>query len=151
MSGIRSCWRASLAPALFPKIPVGASAKRGTLPTKQVKFRASSSISSSLSPINGKTYATRFSPSYAGELRVPPLRHRGLAPRSAQGDRARRAALELFAGAICDLGSGVATGIANVAAEEAVLDEVCLTNEQGLMAARRPPAAMRGLHAITPR
>jgi propionate CoA-transferase len=46
---------------------------------------------------------------------------------------ARRAALELFPGAICNLGSGISTGIANVAAEEGVLDAVCLTNEQGLI------------------
>ena len=46
---------------------------------------------------------------------------------------ARRGALELFPGAICNLGSGISTGIANVAAEEDVLDEICLTNEQGLI------------------
>ena len=38
---------------------------------------------------------------------------------------ARRAALELYPGAICNLGSGISTGIANVAAEEDVLDEIC--------------------------
>ena len=36
---------------------------------------------------------------------------------------ARRAALELFPGAICNLGSGISTGIANVAAEEDILDD----------------------------
>ena len=51
----------------------------------------------------------------------------------ATADSARRAALELFPGAICNLGSGISTGIANVAAEEGVLDAVCLTNEQGLI------------------
>jgi len=45
----------------------------------------------------------------------------------------RRAALELFPGAICNLGSGISTGIANVAAEEGFLDAVWLTNEQGLI------------------
>jgi propionate CoA-transferase len=44
---------------------------------------------------------------------------------------ARRGALELFEGAICNLGSGISTGIANVAAEEGVLRRICLTNEQG--------------------
>jgi len=39
--------------------------------------------------------------------------------------------MELFEGAICNLGSGISTGIANVAAEEGVLARVCLTNEQG--------------------
>ena len=41
--------------------------------------------------------------------------------------------MELFPGAICNLGSGIFTGIANVAAEEDVLDEICLTNEQGMI------------------
>jgi propionate CoA-transferase len=39
--------------------------------------------------------------------------------------------MELFKGAICNLGSGISTGIASVAAEEGVLMQVCLTNEQG--------------------
>ena len=41
--------------------------------------------------------------------------------------------MELFPGAICNLGSGISTGIANVAAEEGVLDDICLTNEQGMI------------------
>jgi len=44
---------------------------------------------------------------------------------------ARRGALELFPRAVCNLGSGIFTGIANVAAEEGCLDAICLTNEQG--------------------
>lgn len=32
---------------------------------------------------------------------------------------------------MCNLGSGIFTGLANVAAEEGCLDAVCLTNEQG--------------------
>ncbi|MBV8961694.1 MAG: 3-oxoacid CoA-transferase, partial [Hyphomicrobiales bacterium] len=70
--------------------------------------------------------------SYAGELRVP-LSDIDILPLDARKVIARRAALELFPGAICNLGSGVATGIANVAAEEDMLDAVCLTNEQGLI------------------
>ena len=41
--------------------------------------------------------------------------------------------MELFPGAICNLGAGVSTGIADVAAEEGLLDEVILTNEQGII------------------
>ncbi|MCE1255446.1 MAG: 3-oxoacid CoA-transferase, partial [Anaerolineae bacterium] len=46
---------------------------------------------------------------------------------------ARRAALELYPGAICNLGSGVSTGIATIAAEEDILHRIVLTNEQGLI------------------
>ncbi len=46
---------------------------------------------------------------------------------------ARRAALELYTGAICNIGSGISTGIPAVAAGENVLDRIVLTNEQGLI------------------
>jgi propionate CoA-transferase len=45
----------------------------------------------------------------------------------------RRAAMELFPGAICNLGAGVSTGLSTIAAEEGLLDAVFLTNEQGLI------------------
>jgi propionate CoA-transferase len=45
----------------------------------------------------------------------------------------RRAAQELFPGAICNLGAGISTGLSTVAAEEGVLEQVVLTNEQGLI------------------
>ena len=41
--------------------------------------------------------------------------------------------MELFPGAICNLGAGVSTGLSTVAAEEGLLDAVHLTNEQGLI------------------
>ena len=77
-----------------------------------------------------QTYETQDSPAYSGHQRVA-LED---IPRLPPGPRrvvARRGALELFEGAICNLGSGISTGIANVAAEEGVLRRICLTNEQG--------------------
>jgi propionate CoA-transferase len=71
-------------------------------------------------------------PAYAGEMKVP-LQHIAALPFSPRKVIARRAALELFPGAVCNLGSGVSTGIASIAAEEAALDAVVLTNEQGLI------------------
>jgi propionate CoA-transferase len=41
--------------------------------------------------------------------------------------------MELFPGAICNLGAGVSTGLSTIAAEEGLLDTVYLTNEQGLI------------------
>ena len=107
-------------------------AQRGTLPAKQVKIPGILVDLVIVEPDQWQTYLTRFSPSYAGELRVP-LSDIDILPLDARKVIARRAALELFPGAICNLGSGVATGIANVAAEEDMLDAVCLTNEQGLI------------------
>ena len=83
-------------------------------------------------PDQRQSYVTKYSPAFAGELRVPLDEIPALAfdPRKII---ARRAALELFPGAICNLGAGVSTGIANVAAEEGFLDQIVLTNEQGLI------------------
>jgi propionate CoA-transferase len=83
-----------------------------------------------VAPEQPQTYETYYSPAYSGELRVP-LTDIPVLPLDARKIIARRAALELFPGAICNLGSGVSTGIANVAAEEDALHLVCLTNEQG--------------------
>src|SRR4029079_9611040 len=44
----------------------------------------------------------------------------------------RRAAMELFPGAICNLGAGVSTGISTIAAEEGLLHVAILTRERGI-------------------
>jgi propionate CoA-transferase len=41
--------------------------------------------------------------------------------------------MELFPGAVCNLGAGVSTGLSTVAAEEGILDAAILTNEQGII------------------
>lgn len=107
-------------------------AKRGMLPPKQVKIPGILVDLVVVDANQRQTYLTDYSPSYAGELKVP-LSDFPALPLDARKIIARRAALELFPGAICNLGSGISTGIASVAAEEGVLDEVCLTNEQGLI------------------
>jgi propionate CoA-transferase len=113
-------------------VQVARIAKRGTLPAKQVKIPGILVDLVVVEPGQRQTYETEYSPSYAGELRVP-LSDIPALPLDARKVIARRAAMELFPGAICNLGSGIATGIANVAAEECVLDDICLTNEQGLI------------------
>jgi propionate CoA-transferase len=107
-------------------------AKRGTLPAKQVKIPGILIDYVVVAPEQWQTYETYYSPAYAGELKIP-LTDIPVLPFDARKIVARRAALELFPGAICNLGSGIFTGIANVAAEEDVLDEICLTNEQGMI------------------
>lgn len=113
-------------------VQVKRMAVRGTLPAKQVKIPGMLVDLVVVVPDQRQTYATEYSPSYAGELRLP-LSDFPVLPLDARKVIARRAALELRPRAICNLGSGISTGIANVAAEEGVLGEVCLTNEQGLI------------------
>ncbi|RYY71864.1 MAG: 3-oxoacid CoA-transferase [Comamonadaceae bacterium] len=83
-------------------------------------------------PEQRQTYHSAYNPVYAGEVRAPAssITPMPLDPRKVI---ARRAALELVPGAVCNLGSGVSTGIATVGAEEGILGEVVLTNEQGLI------------------
>jgi propionate CoA-transferase len=113
-------------------VQVKRMAKSGTLPAKQVKIPGILVDLVVVEPEQRQTYETYYSPSYAGELRVP-LSDIPVLPFDARKIIARRAALELFPDAICNLGSGISTGIANVAAEEDILDMICLTNEQGLI------------------
>jgi propionate CoA-transferase len=113
-------------------VQVKRMAKRGTLPAKHVKIPGILVDLVVVEPGQWQTFETEYSPSYAGELRVP-LSDIPVLPLDARKVIARRAALELFPGAVCNLGSGISTGIANVACEEGVLDEVCLTNEQGMI------------------
>ncbi|HEV7263403.1 MAG TPA: CoA-transferase [Falsiroseomonas sp.] len=105
-------------------------ARRGSIHPKMVKIPGILVDLVVLAPDQEQTYETRYSPAYSGELRVP-LEDIPVLKQDARKVVARRGALELFPRAVCNLGSGIFTGIANVAAEEGCLDAVCLTNEQG--------------------
>jgi propionate CoA-transferase len=107
-------------------------AVRGALPPKQVKIPGMLVDFVVVDPEQGQTYYTVYSPTYAGELRAP-LSELGVLPFDPRKVIARRAAMELFPRAVCNLGSGISTGIAGVAAEEGILEQVVLTNEQGLI------------------
>jgi propionate CoA-transferase len=113
-------------------VQVKRMARRGTLPGKQVKIPGILVDFVVVDPQQRQTYATDYDPSYSGELRIPvdDIKPLPFGPRKVI---VRRAAMELFPGAICNLGAGVSTGLSTVAAEEGVLDEVCLTNEQGII------------------
>jgi propionate CoA-transferase len=107
-------------------------ARRGTLPAKLVKIPGILVDLVVVDAEQRQTYETHYSPAYAGELKIP-LSGIPALPLDARKIIARRDTLELFPGAVCNLGSGISTGIANIAAEEGILDEICLTNEQGLI------------------
>ena len=79
-----------------------------------------------------QTFGTPYSAALSGELRrvhnpVPPLEL------TARKVIARRAAMELQPGSVVNLGIGIPEGVANVAAEEHILDYLTLTAEPGAM------------------
>ena len=113
-------------------VQVKRMAKRGTLNGKQVRIPGILVDFVVVDPEQSQTYATRYDPSYSGELRIPhdDIRPLPFGPRKVI---VRRAAMELFPGAICNLGAGVSTGLSTIAAEEGLLDAAILTNEQGII------------------
>jgi propionate CoA-transferase len=113
-------------------VQVARLAQRGTLPAKMVKIPGMLVDLVVVDPNQRQTYQMDYSPAYAGEIKVP-LSDITPLPFDARKIIARRAAMELHPGAVCNLGSGISTGIAGVAAEEGVLDQIVLTNEQGLI------------------
>jgi propionate CoA-transferase len=113
-------------------VQVERRAERGAIPARLVRIPGILVDLVVVEPGQRQTYASAYNPAYSGEVRVPltALQPLELGPRKVI---ARRAAQELRAGAVVNLGVGVSTGIANVAAEEGVADMVVFTNEQGLI------------------
>lgn len=107
-------------------------ARRGALPAKNVKIPGNLVDFLVIEPQQMQTYQTFYDPSFAGELKIPLTSFPAL-PLDERAVIARRAALELRRGAVCNIGSGICTGVGLVAAREDVLDLVTLTNEQGLI------------------
>jgi propionate CoA-transferase len=107
-------------------------AKSGTLKYRDVKIPGILVDHVVVVPEQSQTYATAYDPSYSGELRVPlgSIRPLPFGPRKII---ARRAAMELRPGAVCNIGAGISTGISAVAAEERILERIVLSNEQGFV------------------
>ncbi|MGL6109932.1 MAG: acyl CoA:acetate/3-ketoacid CoA transferase [Rubrivivax sp.] len=79
-----------------------------------------------------QTFHTRYNPGYSGEMRVP-VDHLVPMPLSARKVIARRAAMELHANSVVNLGIGMPEGIAGVASEERIVDLMTLTAEPGVI------------------
>ena len=79
-----------------------------------------------------QTFSVQYDPAFSSEIRVPT----GSIPPMPMSERkiiARRAALELDANSVVNLGIGMPEGIANVANEEKIIDLITLTAEPGVI------------------
>jgi propionate CoA-transferase len=79
-----------------------------------------------------QTFIEPYSPAFSGEIRVPTSSIAPM-PMSERKIIARRAALELRPNMVVNLGIGMPEGVANVAAEEKVIDLLTLTAEPGVV------------------
>jgi len=83
-------------------------------------------------PGQWQTVEGQYNPAFSGQVKVPLHRVEPMAL-TERKVVARRAFQELFAGAIVNLGVGMADGVAAVAAEEGFADKITLTVEQGVI------------------
>ena len=110
-------------------------AERGTLNPRQVKIPGilvDCVVVAEKPQYHMQTFIEPYSPAFSGEIKVP----MSAIPPMAMSERkiiARRAAMELKANAIVNLGIGMPEGVANVAAEEHIIDLLTLTAEPGVI------------------
>ena len=110
-------------------------AERGTLNPRQVKIPGilvDCVVVAEKPEYHMQTFIEQYSPAFSGEIKVP----MSAIPAMEMSERkiiARRAAMELKANAIVNLGIGMPEGVANIAAEEHIIDLLTLTAEPGVI------------------
>ena len=110
-------------------------AERGTLNPRQVKIPSvlvDCVVVAEKPEYHQQTFIEQYSPAFSGELRVPMS---AIAPIVLDERKiiARRAAMELQANQVVNLGIGMPEGVAAVAAEERIFDLLTLTAEPGVI------------------
>ena len=110
-------------------------AERGTLSPRQVKIPGvlvDCVVVAEKPEYHMQTFIEPYSPAFAGEIRVPlsAIAPMGMSERKII---ARRAAMELAANAVVNLGIGMPEGVANIAAEEQISDLMTMTAEPGVI------------------
>ena len=110
-------------------------AERGSLNPRQVKIPGilvDCVVVAEKPEYHMQTFIEQYSPAFSGEIKVPMS---AIAPMEMSERKiiARRAAMELKANAVVNLGIGMPEGVANVAAEEHIIDLLTLTAEPGVI------------------
>jgi propionate CoA-transferase len=118
----------------FVIVQVERIADRGTLNARQVKIPGImvDCVVVSRPENHWQTFAEVYNPSFSSEHRIP---MQSIEPMemSARKIIARRAAFELKANSVVNLGIGMPEGVANIANEEKILDYITLTAEPGVI------------------
>ncbi|HYM47797.1 MAG TPA: acyl CoA:acetate/3-ketoacid CoA transferase, partial [Burkholderiaceae bacterium] len=110
-------------------------AERGSLNPRQVKIPGvlvDCVVIAEKPEYHMQTFVEHYSAAFSGEVRVP-VSTLALMPMSERKIIARRAALEIKANSVVNLGIGMPEGVASVAAEEKVIDLLTLTTEPGVI------------------
>jgi propionate CoA-transferase len=109
-------------------------AKRGTLKPKDVKIPGImvDYLVLSKKENHWQTFAVEYDPSFSGEIKIP---MESIPPMEMTERKivSRRAVFELQPGDIVNLGIGMSEGVAPVANEEGILEEITLTAEPGVI------------------
>lgn len=113
-------------------VQVARIAERGTLHPRQVRIPGImvDCVVQADPEDHWQSFTDRLNPAFTGAVRVP-LKSLPPMPLDARKVIARRAAFELRANAVVNLGIGMPEGVANIAAEESINDLLTLTTEPG--------------------
>ena len=118
----------------FVIVQVERIAESGTLNARQVKIPGImvDCIVESQPAHHWQTFAEVYNPAFSSEIKVP-MQSIDSMEMNARKIIARRAAFELKANSVVNLGIGMPEGIANIANEEKILDFITLTAEPGVI------------------